>query len=601
MTATQRTPGAGNGPGESTRIGTDAIVEIDDLAYSYRAAPDRRVLDGVSLTVRRGEILGICGRTGSGKSTLCYAMAGLVPHSFGGRMTGRVTVDGVDTTSTTVAALTRHVSLVMQSPESQIVGLTVREDVEFGLENIGCAPEETVERAAWALAQVRLTGLESRSPWDLSGGQKQRLAIAAAIAFHPAVLVLDNPTAELDPMGKEDVLETLVGLNRALGTTIVIVNQELSEIAPDADRLLLLDAGRVAALGTPAEVLDQPDRFHSVGIRLPEVTEIAARLRSAGAWDGPLPIEVPDAVPQLRRRLAGRRAASPAPAAAPAALPEENRAAPAAPPPIRVRDIRFAYPNGSEVLRGVSLEIARGSFVALMGPNGAGKTTLAKHFNGLLRPSSGVVEIDGIDAARTTVARLAARIGYVFQNPDHQVFSETVAEELAFGPGNLGWDTARIDEAVERTLEDLGMSAQRDARPFFLGLAERKLLALGSILIMGPEVLVLDEPATGADHMVALRIMRYISELHARGLTVVIITHDVSLAARYADRLVVVRDGQVVLDGPPPQVFAAREELDRSFVRPPQTVMIGRALDGLVDPSVTHVDAFMAALEGGRA
>lgn len=566
----------------------ESIVEISGLTYAYRGHEDKLVLRGIDLRVERGEFLVIAGRTGSGKSTLCYALNGLVPHSFGGKMQGEVKVCGLNTRDAAIPDLARKVGMVLQSAESQLVGLTVEEDVEFGLENIGLPAPEIKERARWALEVVRLLEHLNRSPWTLSGGQKQREAIAAALAFRPELLVLDNPTAELDPVGKEEVLGTIARLNREHGITIVIVDQDLHEVIPFASRLALLDEGRIALIGTPAEVLDQAEVVREIGVKLPDVIEVAYQLRKAGRWQGPLPITVESTGEQIRNQgfSVSRLAVEPAPVGGGETL-------------IQVEGLRFAYPGGPEVLKGITLAVRRGEFVALMGPNGAGKTTLAKHFNGLLKPTVGRAVVYGVDTRERTVAQLATRVGYVFQNPDHQIFSETVAQELAFGPKNLGWGQSQMDEAVERMLADLGLSGQGQAEPFFMGLAERKLIAIGSVLIMGPEVLVLDEPATGADYGVALRIMRYISGLHRRGLTVVIITHDISLAANYADRLLVMRDGCVALDGAPRVLFRDPEALRACYVTPPQVADLVRNLDDTgVPPDIIRVDELVQALKG---
>jgi energy-coupling factor transport system ATP-binding protein len=265
---------------------------------------------------------------------------------------------------------------------------------------------------------------------------------------------------------------------------------------------------------------------------------------------------------------------------------------------ITLEGVTFNYPDGPAVLRGIDLTLRRGEFVALMGPNGAGKTTLAKHLNGLLKPTAGRVLVDGRDTRQCTVAELATRVGYVFQNPDHQIFSRTVEEELAFGPQNLHWSKERTNAAVTAMLADLGLSEARAAEPFFMGLAERKLIAIGSVLIMGPEVLVLDEPATGADYGVALQIMRYIARLHERGLTVLIITHDVSLAANYAERLLMMREGQIVLGGPPRRILLQRDELRRCYVTPPQIVELARRLGGIgLRPDTIRVPELVATLQ----
>jgi energy-coupling factor transport system ATP-binding protein len=577
----------------------EAIIEVRGLHYAYRGHEDAPVLKGINLDVRRSEFLVLAGRTGAGKSTLCYALLGLVPHSFGGSMEGSVRVCGIDTSRATVNEMARRASLVMQSAESQLVGLTAIEDVQFGLENLGLAPAEIVERSRRALAEVRLERFADASPWSLSGGQKQRLAIAAALAFHPEVLVLDNPTAELDPLGKAETLETIARLNRELGMTIVMVNQELEEIVEYASRLVIMDGGRVALEGPVADVLDEAETLRRVGVKLPDVTEVAYQLRRRGRWQGRLPSSVDEARVRIEELIpsppdavsehAGSIAEKPATSAAQA---EEL---------IRCEALRYKYPAGPEVLRGIDLTIHRGEFVALMGPNGSGKTTLAKHFNGLLKPTAGRVVVEGIDTRERTVAQFATRVGYVFQNPDHQIFAHTAATELAFGPQNLGWPSERIAAAVERTLADLGLPDQASAAPFFMGLAERKLLALGSVLIMGPDVLVLDEPATGADFGVAQRIMRLISALHEAGLTVLIITHDVSLAAIYAERLLVMSEGRLLLDGPPRELFQRGRELESCFVTPPTVARLAAALGTRARSDAIRVSELVESLGGGLA
>ena len=547
----------------------EPIVQIRGLTYAYRGNLYKQVLRDIDLDIQPGEFLAMAGRTGSGKSTLCYALNGLVPHSFGGKMEGQVKVCGIDTNETTPAELARKVGIVLQSAESQLVGLSVEEDVEFGLENIALPVPEIKERAGWALDVVKMAHLRDTSPWNLSGGQKQRLAIASALAFRPQILVLDNPTAELDPIGKEEVLETIAFLNREHGITILIVDQELHEIIPYADRILILDEGKVLTIDTPEKVLDQALLLREAGIKLPDVTEIGYQLRKVNLWPGGLPVNVDQAKEKICK-LDARTAQAVESRPHPAATSDE--------PLIEIENISFAYPNGRKVLNEVSLTIKKGEFVALMGQNGAGKTTLAKHLNGLLKPTSGKVLVEKMDTGQHTVARLATKVGYVFQNPDHQIFSKTVAEELAFGPKNLGWPAERIQEAVGRAASDIGMSNRLDAEPYFMGLAERKLVAIASVLDMQPDVLVLDEPATGADYGVALRIMRYISGLHQQGLTVVIITHDVSLAANYATRMVVMGDGKIKIDGPPHEVFTQKGLLRECKIALPQVAELSETL-----------------------
>lgn len=539
----------------------EPIVQIDGLRYAYRGHETTEVLSGIDLEIMKGEFFAIAGRTGSGKSTLCYSLNGLVPHSFGGKMEGTVIVAGLNTKKASIAQLAQKVGIVLQSAESQIVGLTVEEDVEYGLENLALPVDEILSRRQKALEIVGMTAFKDVSPWNLSGGQKQRVAIAAALAFRPEILVLDNPTAELDPIGKEEVLKTIARLNRELGITIVIVDQELQEIIPYADRIAIMDDRKILMLDTPEKVLDQADSLRAAGIKLPDVTEIAYQLRKEGRWPGSLPIELESAQQTLHSIIRPQSNL---------VLPKLKPQAVLGEPLVVAEKASFNYHNGKPVLIDVDLEIHRGEFIALMGQNGAGKTTLAKHFNGLLKPTRGKILVEGLDTHEASISQLASKVGYVFQNPDHQIFSKNVAEELAFGPKNMKWDEKKIEAAVQKSLQDIGMEGRGEAEPFFMGLAERKLIAIASVLIMQPDVLVLDEPATGADFSVALRIMRYISGLHEKGLTVIIITHDVSLAANYASRMLVMNEGHIVLDGTAEQVFSQKDFLRECHISLPQ-------------------------------
>ena len=551
----------------------DPIVNITGLSYAYRGFEEKPVLQNITLQIQAGEFIAVAGRTGSGKSTLCYTLNSLVPHSFGGKMEGEVIVCGHNTRETSPAILAPKVGIVLQSAESQLVGLTVREDVEFGLENLALSREEIASRCDWALDVVKLRNLENSSPWSLSGGQKQRLAIASALSFRPQLLVLDNPTAELDPIGKQDVLETISVLNKEHGITIFIIDQELHEVLPYAHRLLILNEGKVLLIDTPEKVLDQAEIIRGAGVKLPDVTEISYQLRKRKIWEGSLPIGITQACENFKPIFSGisPSAASHYKEFTPKELNETKKL-------IEIRNISFGYPNGKTVLQNINLTINSGDFLAIMGQNGAGKTTLAKHLNGLLKPTTGEVFVGGMDTRKESVAHLATQVGYVFQNPDHQIFSKTIEEELSFGPKNLGWSDDRIEQAVQRALVDIDMVDKRNSEPYFMGLAERKLIAIASVLIMEPKVLVLDEPATGADYNVALRIMRYISALHKRGLTVIIITHDVSLAANYASRLIAMRDGAILIDDTPDKAYLQKEILNDCKISLPEVAELSNAL-----------------------
>ena len=384
-------------------------------------------------------------------------------------------------------------------------------------------------------------------------------------------------------------METISFLNKEHGITIFIVDQELHEILPYAHRLLILDDGKVLVIDTPEKVLDQAELVRGAGVKLPDVTEISYQLRKRRLWSGTLPISIAQAIEKFRPmiQVVSRQEAPSIDVQA----PEKHL--------IELKNVSFGYPKGRTVLQEINLTIDSGDFLAIMGQNGAGKTTLAKHLNGLLKPTKGQVLVEGLDTQKESVAHLATRVGYVFQNPDHQIFSKTVGDELSFGPKNLGWSAERIEQAIQHSLHDIDMEDRREAEPYFMGLAERKLIAIASVLIMEPHVLVLDEPATGADYNVALRIMRYISDLHKRGLTVIIITHDVSLAANYASRVIAMRDGAIKVTGSPKSIFQQKELLNECNISLPEVAELSNtlALYGL-NQQVIRVQDMVSLFEG---
>lgn len=562
------------------------LIEIAGLEYAYRGREDNPVLRGIDLTIREGEFVLLTGRTGSGKSTLCLALNGLVPKSFGGKFSGKVTVGGLDTSKADMPSLARTVGIVQQNPESQLIGLTVSEDVEFGLENLALPPAEIHDRAKRTLEVVGLSSISDRSPWRLSGGQKQRLAIASALAFEPKILVLDNPTAELDPVGRADVLKTISALNRDHGITIVMVATDLYEVGPFASRALVLHEGRIALDGKVGDILQRPQALRDLGVKVPDIVELADALKRRKVWQGHLPATVDEAEVSLRK-VVGKVPATPK-----AAEPK-----PAAKPLIRFEKVRFGYQSGPQILKGVDLDIGAGEYVAVMGANGAGKTTIGKHLNGLLKPNSGTVTVAGRDTSHHSVAELSSDVGYVFQNPDHQIVRRVLREEFALGPEARSWPKDQIDDAVKRSLDFLGFG-NGDTDPFFLGLAERNLVALASAIVMDPKVLVLDEPATGADHGMVTKLMRRVDELNQRGMTLLMVTHDASIVAEHARRLIVIRDGQIAYDGSPREIFAIGDALRASQIAAPPIVELSSRLADRGVPSLLKVDEAISVFAG---
>jgi energy-coupling factor transport system ATP-binding protein len=550
-------------------------LRVERLAVRY---PGRRdpALDGVDLDVRGGERLGVAGRTGAGKSTLALASAGFIPRVVRARLEGRVAIEGVDTAAAAPDALLGRVGIVFATPANQLSAskLTVREELAFGLENLGVPRAEMDPRIDATLERLGIGHLADREPFALSGGEQQRVAIASIVAMGTAVVILDEPTAQLDPAGTASVADLLESLARG-GAAIVCVEHDPSVIGR-MDRCLVLEGGRPIALDVPGAALAEAERV--AGLPLPTLVALA---RSA-AIDLSRAFDEAALADGLRAHDVGSGGSVPqatgaaAEASATAWTPGRDR------PPVHVavESLVHRYPGGVEAVRDVSLAIGPGEAVAILGQNGSGKTTLVKHLNGLLRPDEGRVLLDGVPTDGRSVAELARIVGFVFQNPDDQLFERSVAREVAFGPRNLGLPPADVARLVEASLAAVGLGAEGATNPYDLDLSRRKLVALAGILAMDPAVLVLDEPTTGQDAEGVARVGMIVEAFRSAGRSVVTITHDMEFAATRFTRVVVMRRGEIVADGPPADVFAPANEalLASTGLTPPPAARVAARL-----------------------
>jgi energy-coupling factor transporter ATP-binding protein EcfA2 len=539
-----------------------ALLEHVSYAYPRRV---EKALDDVSVAVGAGEVTALMGKTGAGKTTTLALLNGLIPDFYEGTMEGSVRCDGLDTRLYHVQTLARTVGLVLQDTETQILGLTVESDAAFGPCNLGLPREEILRSVSESLWAVGLTGLERRHPATLSGGEKQRLAIAGILAMKPSVLGMDEPTAELDPVGRRQVYDLCRGLKSTGEYTIIIATHDSDDVLGLADTVVVLDDGHIAWSGKPADLFSDVARCVRAGIRPPVAAELFTRLRRANLVpDQEVPLTVGSFLALLPPLLKAEvsRAQQPVPIARPITSVS---------PAIEIEALHHRYDGGGESLRGVSLAIEGGDFVAIVGRNGAGKSTLAKHLNGLLLPTSGSVRVKGMDTRSSPTSVLSRTVGYVFQNPDHQIFCPTVREELEFGLERAGMLTRNeIAERVHSALALVGLQDAVARHPFTLGKGERQKLALASVLAIAPSVLVVDEPTTGLDWEGTCAMMDLFHRLNADGHTIIIITHDMQLAADHADRIVVMGGGTVMADGMPTDIFLQPDLLARaSLVMPP--------------------------------
>jgi energy-coupling factor transport system ATP-binding protein len=547
----------------------EPAVSIEGLAYRYRGQ-QKSALKGVNLEVAEGEFVVVMGSSGAGKSTLCVSLNGLIPHFFKGKMEGTVRVRGRPTSEGKVGEFAQEVGLVFQDFEAQLFSTNVALEVAFGPENFRVERGEMIERVERVLGQVHLEGFENRTPSTLSGGQKQRLAIASVLAIEPRILCLDEPTTDLDPVGKLGIFEIAEDLKDRDDVTLIVVEHETEETL-EADRIIVLRDGEIVADRPAREVLRDVELLEESSVMPLQVTRF---FHEMGLWQGQLPLTPQEGVAEFRRRgwlvnpdrhrrlveADGKR--------------EEGYGEPV----IEVEGLTHRYPNGVIALEGVDLTVRRGEFLAVLGQNGSGKTTLVKHFNGLLKPTEGTVRVGEDETTEQGLRRLGRSVGYVFQNPDHQIFSDTVSDEVAFGPKIRGMEESEIKERVEEALAAVGLEGRGDEDPFGLTKGERQRVAVASVLAVRPEVLILDEPTTGLDYAEQRSMMDLIKSLNKAGSTIIVVTHTMWVVAEYAHRAVVVRDRKIFLQGTVREVFAEEDELHDAALRPPHIVSLGNAL-----------------------
>ena len=532
------------------------IIEAQHVSFKYDGAETYAVKD-VSLSVQPGEFVAILGRNGSGKSTFAKLLNALqLPTE------GTLTVNGLRATSEDDCyEVRKSCGMVFQNPDNQIVATIVEEDCAFGLENLGTPPAEIRRRVDEVLADVGMADFAEASPSMLSGGQKQRVAVAGVLAMKPRIIVFDESTAMLDPVGRMDVFELARRLNREEGITVVWITHFMEEAA-QADRLIVMDQGQIALEGAPRQVFTQLDAVLSLGLDVPEMMKLAADLRGAGV---PVPNELmtveemAEALCRLPRRATAARTTVPEPEATPEEKPCE----------IEVRQLTHVYMEGTpfeaRALDAVSLGIRTGEFIGIIGHTGSGKSTLISHLNGLERSDPGVVFVNGMDLGQKDTDLIAVRraVGLVFQYPEYQLFEETVAKDVAFGPANLKLPEDEIARRVEQALRLVGLdpAAISEKSPFELSGGQKRRVAIAGVLAMQPKTLILDEPAAGLDPAGRREMLELIRTIHDSGVTVVMVSHSMDDVGRFCDRLFVLNKGKIAYTGTPAEVFVHDEAL----------------------------------------
>lgn len=577
------------------------IIQLRDVSFSYGAAATP-ALDHVSLDIAPGEFVGVIGPSGAGKSTLAAVMSGAIPHHYRGQLFGAALVDGRDTCEVTLTDISRIVGSVNQDIDAQMVASVVEDELLFGLENFGVPHDQIPARVTEALETAGIADLREREIATLSGGQKQKVAIAAILALAPRVLVLDEPTAALDPVSSSAVFDTLRELNASASITVVVIEQKVALLCEHCDRILVMDEGRLAFDGTPREVFSHGRELRALDVDSPRVARVSNSLAEHGIIAPGAPClsvaEARDLIAGLLRGRSGVRAGEKNPAPATATEPGPPGAGPADEPVVRFHDVSFAYPGSRATVEHLSFEARPGEIVSVIGQNGAGKTTLTKLLNGLLKPASGEVVVAGLRTSDTPTSRLAAHVATLFQNPDHQLCKDTVLDEVAFGLELTGVPAAEARERARAVAERFGLPL--DAAPFSLSRGQRQMVALASVVVIEPDVILLDEPTSGLDYRECMTVMETVREMAARGCAVVMVCHDMEVVSDFAERCVVMAEGRILAQGPASDVFADEALMARAGIEPPQVVRLAGELARTVSPAfagITQVSGIVDTVE----
>lgn len=566
------------------------MIECRGVSFSYDGAAP--ALDGIDLKIEDGEFFCILGGNGSGKSTFAKHLNALLQPDA-----GTVSINGMDASDPELVYDIRSTAgMVFQNPDDQLVATLVEDDVAFGPENLGVESAQIAQRVRDVLKAVGLVGFERHETHALSGGQKQRVALAGVLAMRPRVLILDEASSMLDPRGRKGLMKACRALHDR-GMTIVMITHFMEEAA-EADRIAVFQAGRVAMLGTPEEILTRADELAELNLDMPVSCRLGMALRAKGVPVHAQVREV-DMVAEVAQTYAERSGADIAGQSSVSQLEIADGTVPvdnednASEPVIELARVSYSYslsprerrrwhkrsttadasskqalwgndPSSPWALRDVSLMVRRGEFLGLAGHTGSGKSTLVQHLNGLIRPQEGSVCALGLDLSnKKDAAAVKAKVGVVFQYPERQLFAETVAQDVAFGPHNLGLPQDEIDRRVESSLSRVGLDLTTvgDKSPFELSGGQQRRVAFAGVLAMEPEVLVLDEPMAGLDPAARRDFLELIDRLHRDGLTVVMVSHSMDDLANCCDRIVVMNEGAVFAEGTPAQVFAHADEL----------------------------------------
>jgi len=566
-------------------------IKYEDFSFRYlHQKKTEKALDNISFELDKGLVVGVIGKAGAGKSTLVKTLNGLCPQVDIGYADGNVFIDGDKVSDFEVNELAKKVGIVLQNPEMQLFSLTVYDDAAFGPSNLGVPAEEINKRVERVLEKLELSSHRHRSPNNLSGGEQQLLAIAGILAMEPKVLAFDEPISMLDPIGKEQVLNAMFSVAEKSDTISIITESgaDIEAMADFVEYIIVLDQGKIIATGKPSEVLISPI-VEKIGVGRPQITQVFLSLKQAGLKVDEIPVTLKDGIRVVRNQLKKHKIET-------IKIPKDSQKKERSfgEKVIEVNNLHHVYKNGVHALKGISLDIQQGQMVGIIGQNGSGKSTLAKHLVGLLKPTNkdAVLRIGGLDCMQKKIKLedIIKKSNYIFQNSDDQLFAETVLEELEFAPKMLEMTKEKMDEEVRHAMDIFNLWESRNRYVYGLEEDLKTYLAIACVLPMHPEILLIDEPTTGLDTQGERIMMESLHRLNDEyGKTIIIITHNMKTVANHCDRAIVLSKGEIILDGPPKEVYSQSEKLLEADIYPPQVTRLGQELRdyGLPDNVLT--------------
>lgn len=546
------------------------LFKVENLTYYYPET-EKAALRDINLEIEEGEFILVAGGSGSGKSSLARVLAGLIPDFYGGRIGGKIFFKGKDIKTMDRRKLAMEVGMVFQDPEKQMVQSYVEAEIAFGLENLGLDPEEMKRRIAEVISFMNLTPIRNMFTANLSGGQKQKLALASVLAMQPHVLILDEPTSQLDPVSAEEILNLVKRLNEEMGFTVIMIEQRLERCFHLADRVLFIERGEIVCDGKAQE-----KACEAIKMGLPFVPPVARFFADLNFPS--VPITVKEGRKLLRSCLKGKKPTSKIQFGLcrnnvhVEDLREQNSV-------VSLKNVWFTYPGGQEVLKDASLDIKEGEFVAILGENGAGKSTLLKHMIGMLKPGRGKVHVLGKDISKNGYKEIRRLTAYLSQNPNDYLFQDTVEDELLFTLKNFALTDISV---VDEMLEKFHLSRYRKTNPRDLSSGERQRVALASVLVTRPRLIILDEPTRGVDFRLKADLGKFLQKEAEKGCTVIVVTHDVEFAAEFAAKVVMMFSGRIFSAG------EKHEVLGKSIFYSPQ---IGKMCKGICEGVLTLAEA----------